>query len=268
MYKIIGVDGQIYGPVTAEQMRQWITEGRANTNTKVQPEGATEWKTLAEYPEFAPFLGNRAALPGPGTPVNPDALVEETLAGGVDLSIGDCISRGWELVKADFWPTVGCCALAYIIIASVGIIAGPVLGGMYFYFLKRLRGQTPTLNDVFAGFTTGFLPLFLCYLVENILIMVGVFLCLIPGIYLAVAWAFAIPLVMDKKLDFWPAMEVSRRVVNKIWWSVFGLVLVEMLLMFLGVLCCLVGVFVAFPVIVAATACAYESIFNRAKNSA
>ncbi len=38
MYKIIGADGKEYGPVTSEQVRQWITEGRANAQTKVQPE--------------------------------------------------------------------------------------------------------------------------------------------------------------------------------------------------------------------------------------
>jgi hypothetical protein len=53
MYKIIGADGKEYGPITAEQVRQWIAEGRANAQTKVLPPGATEWKTVAEVPELA-----------------------------------------------------------------------------------------------------------------------------------------------------------------------------------------------------------------------
>ncbi|MCU0785075.1 MAG: DUF4339 domain-containing protein [Verrucomicrobia bacterium] len=53
MYKIIGADGKEYGPITADQLKQWITEGRANAQTKVLAEGGTEWKTLAEIPEFA-----------------------------------------------------------------------------------------------------------------------------------------------------------------------------------------------------------------------
>jgi len=53
MYKIIGADGKEYGPISAEQVRQWIAEGRASLQTKVLPEGATEWKTLGELPEFA-----------------------------------------------------------------------------------------------------------------------------------------------------------------------------------------------------------------------
>ena len=52
MYKIIGVDGKEYGPITAEQLRQWIAEGRANLQTRVLPDGAAQWVTVADLPEF------------------------------------------------------------------------------------------------------------------------------------------------------------------------------------------------------------------------
>jgi hypothetical protein len=39
MYKIIGADGKEYGPITADQLRAWIVEGRANAQTKVLMEG-------------------------------------------------------------------------------------------------------------------------------------------------------------------------------------------------------------------------------------
>ena len=53
MFKIIGANQVEYGPVSTEQLRQWIAEGRADGNTKAQLEGTTEWKTLREFPEFA-----------------------------------------------------------------------------------------------------------------------------------------------------------------------------------------------------------------------
>ncbi len=53
MYKIIGADGQQYGPVNAEQVRRWLAEGRAAGHTLIQPEGAPDWKPLRELPEFA-----------------------------------------------------------------------------------------------------------------------------------------------------------------------------------------------------------------------
>ena len=49
-YKIIGADSVEYGPVSAEQIRQWIAEGRVDAETKLQAEGSGEWKRLAEVP--------------------------------------------------------------------------------------------------------------------------------------------------------------------------------------------------------------------------
>ena len=53
MYRIVGKDGQQYGPVTAEQLRSWIAENRANAQTLAQAEGTQEWKPLGSFPEFA-----------------------------------------------------------------------------------------------------------------------------------------------------------------------------------------------------------------------
>jgi hypothetical protein len=53
MYKIIGANQVEYGPITADQLRQWIAEGRINAQTLIQPEGATDWKPLSQFPEFA-----------------------------------------------------------------------------------------------------------------------------------------------------------------------------------------------------------------------
>ena len=56
MYKIIGADGREYGPITVDQLRDWIAQGRATAQTKALAEGASEWKPLTEYLEFAPWL--------------------------------------------------------------------------------------------------------------------------------------------------------------------------------------------------------------------
>jgi hypothetical protein len=53
MYKIIGTDGQQYGPISADQIRQWIAERRANAHTLAQGEGSTDWRPLISFSEFA-----------------------------------------------------------------------------------------------------------------------------------------------------------------------------------------------------------------------
>ena len=53
MYKILGADNREYGPITAEQIRQWTQQGRVNANTLVQVAGASEWRRLSAIPELA-----------------------------------------------------------------------------------------------------------------------------------------------------------------------------------------------------------------------
>jgi len=72
MYKIIGADGKEYGPVTAEQLKQWIADGRVNHQTKVLTEGAVEWRTLTEIPELAVVLPIK---PSAGVAARPDTAL-------------------------------------------------------------------------------------------------------------------------------------------------------------------------------------------------
>ena len=64
MYKILGSDQKEYGPATADQVRQWIAEGRVTGQTQVQAAGSSGWKSLSEFHEFAPALAAKVAGPG------------------------------------------------------------------------------------------------------------------------------------------------------------------------------------------------------------
>jgi uncharacterized RDD family membrane protein YckC len=67
MFTIIGGDGKEYGPVTADQIRAWITAGRANLDTKAKPAGTEDWRRLGDFPEFA-APGTPGTLAAPGVP--------------------------------------------------------------------------------------------------------------------------------------------------------------------------------------------------------
>jgi hypothetical protein len=97
MYKIIGADGNEYGPIAAEVLRQWIAEGRADAQTRVLPEGAAEWKVLGALPEFAPLVaagaGPRtapAAMPAVLGPKNNPLAVWGMVMGILALTCGIC----------------------------------------------------------------------------------------------------------------------------------------------------------------------------------
>lgn len=279
MYRIIGADQREYGPASADDVRRWVMQGRANAQTLVRPEGGGVWRTLGSLPEFAGVLAattagsasagaTRDAAPGSDGARSHDDLAAETIARDARYSIEHCLGRGWDMVRSRFWLTVGACIVVWLILAlSVAVpfapllLVGPLTGGLMAMFLKIGRGQPAGMADVFSGFGPRFLPLMLAGLVGTLLTSVGWVLCLLPGLYLWVAWQFAYLLVIDRGLDFWPALETSRRVITNHWWHMLGLLIVCWLLNLLGTLLCLVGVLVTTPIIVGAIVQAYESTF-------
>jgi hypothetical protein len=260
MYKIIGADQQEYGPSSAEELRQWVREGRADGRSMVKAEGSTEWRPLSTYPELAealaesPFAG-RVPPPfaPPSGPVDPQTLVAQSLGAVPELPIGLCLSRGWQLLTENFgllfFATVSV-SLVQVFLARIPIVgvlalffSGVFQGGIYYMFLKRLRGQPAGLGDAWSGFGEHFVQLLIGGIVMLILTFFGLCCCAVPGIYLSVAWAFAIPLIVDKELRFWDAMEVSRKVVTRQWFQVFLLILLAFLPLILYSLCFRVATF-------------------------
>lgn len=65
MYKVMGTDGKEYGPVSADVLREWIAQRRANGQTRVQAVGSTEWKPLADLREFDAALSGAPRSPAP-----------------------------------------------------------------------------------------------------------------------------------------------------------------------------------------------------------
>ena len=242
---------------------------------------ASQVKTAVETIANSEGRGPQAEAPEPKP--DAEALEREVLARDYVLGIRNCLRRGWALVRSDFWPVVGITALILALLSAVSsvgqvshsagnvhfdtsvlgiLLGGPLLGGLYLYFLKKIRGEKVRVETAFSGFSHSLLHLILASFVTGVLTMLG-FLCLIlPGIFLCVSWFFTLPLVIDKRLDFWPAMRLSLRTICKHWWKFLAFLLVLVLFNVCGVLLCLVGVFITLPVSFAALMYAYEDIFN------
>src|SRR5258708_21011747 len=106
-------------------------------------------------------------------------------------------------------------------------------------------------------------------LVVKLLTFLGFLGLILPGIYLLVSWKFTLPLVADKRLRFWPAMGLSRRVVGKHWWKFFGFGLLAFLLNVAGFLfLCGLGGVLTWPFTMAAAAYAYQDIFGAPRQTA
>jgi hypothetical protein len=231
MYRIIGGDQNEYGPASLEDLRQWVLEGRLSSQTLARPEAATDWKPLSDFPEFAEALRRQAEIFPQAAAANPAGTARVT--GPVEpgqrrLRVGRCLSESAQLLTANFGLIAGASALVWLL-AMVAqftpviggliylLVKGVMFGGLYVVILKRIRGYDTNVSEVFSGFGPGFSQLMLVGFLSSFLTGIGLLMCALPGIYLLVAWAMAIPLAADRRLEFWPAMELSRRAVTRVW---------------------------------------------------
>ena len=239
-YKIIGGDHREYGPVSADELRQWIKDGRLNAESQVQSGDGSDWKPLANFPEFADAMRPSAAPPAPDVPpVNAKEWAEEVLAREPELRLGECLSSGASFLAANAGFVVSVVLVAWLLnlvafVPLVGgilhlLLSGVVMGGLYLACLRRMRGEAVSVGDVFSGFKLGFVQLMLAGAISGLLTQFGFLFCLLPGFYLLVAWIFAPALVADKRLEFWSAMELSRKLVTRVWLQVFLLLAVVFL---------------------------------------
>ncbi len=94
-------------------------------------------------------------------------------------------------------------------------------------------------------------------------VLIGIGLLLfIPAIYFGVAYTFAVPLVVEKRAEFWAAMETSRKVVTRQWFAIFALLFVVGLINFLGVCLCGFGLLITVPLSYGVVVAAYNNIFG------
>jgi hypothetical protein len=301
MYSIIGGDSKTYGPVAADEVHRWIREGRADERTKVKEEGSTEWRELGTISAFFPALANVPPKISGRAGLN-------TVATEGSVHIGDCLRRGWQVYRQDPWRITGIIVIVFVaqfLLNSIPIagalfaflLNGPILGGVYFFCMQAIHGQTHGLQDVTSTIKERFLPCFLATTVSSLLAFAPLLVALIPAaglfaasgvvmeelvkhpnlilgiglpllagalamFYLLICWSFAVPIAACTNTDFWESLKLSWRGVRKNFWAYFGLLLALGLINLIGILCLVVGLFVTIPFTFLATMVAYEQIFR------
>lgn len=243
MFNMIGGDGRVYGPVTAEQLREWILDHRANGQTLVQRDGEAQWQPLGAWPEFAEALveaARRYAVPSPAATPHED--IPNALAAEADavpkppgrFGVLDCVSRGWGLLQhhmpvilwASFlvWliPTV-LSFLGFLGALAGWVVSGPLFGGLSALLLKLARGQPAGFRELWSCFDARFVPCLLVWVFTQTITQFGLLLLLVPGIFLATVWVFSLPLAADRRVDFTTALRGSWQMVTPRFFLVLGL---------------------------------------------
>lgn len=180
--------------------------------------------------------------------------------------IGHCLRDGWALYQREPFLLSGAAIIGAVISAIASYIPfahvavhGPLLGGLYVLIMRIDRDQPAGIGNYFDAFSQ-FLPLLLATVVMSILISIGLIALVLPGLYLALAYAFTILNIVDRKMDFWPAMEASRKAVTAHFWQYLVLSLLFLLICFAGALAFGIGLLVAIPVCLAAQYCFYREL--------
>ena len=127
------------------------------------------------------------------------------------------VKDGWALFFANntqFLIAGVICFVVFGIGSSFVIVpllaAGPLLGGIFIMAMNAMEGEEVDVKQM-GAVSDIFLPLLLLGIVSQIIIGFGFLLLILPGILLWGCYLFIYLIFLDKKIDFWPAMEESRK---------------------------------------------------------
>jgi hypothetical protein len=242
---------------------------------------------------------------------------EDILARDYEVDVGESLNQGWTTFKAGMGVMIGVSVLVYITMMAASfalglipipllnslltlLVSAPLMGGLWVFYIKRVRGEDAGVQEGFSGFGPRYWQLVLTNLIPMLIvvgtfIIIGLFLAATVGVgmasrggprlsgpnpamllpvgivgvvaviamvYLSTCWMFAVPLAADKGLKFWPALELSRKVVKKHWWMTFWLLFVAGILAMVGVLACGVGLLFTAPAGFAMIVSHYQKVFG------
>ncbi|MCF8217584.1 MAG: hypothetical protein K9I29_06535 [Bacteroidales bacterium] len=148
----------------------------------------------------------------------------------------------------------------------INISLMPVLISGFFYAARQMdNGKKITINDFFRGFRS-WQNIFIAATFSGLLILLGLFMLVIPGIYLAVAYVFVIPFIVYADFEYWDAMEASRKLVSKNLPNILGLIAVLILINLLGLMLLGIGTLFTLPITYLSVHVAFNKIFAEAKS--
>ena len=192
-----------------------------------------------------------------------------------EVRLSEWIEKGFNLYKQNFGVLVLASLIACVISAvTLGILSGPMFAGMLLITLRLFDNEEPKpeVGQVFKGFDF-FLNSFLFVLVWGVaFFLASLILAFIPflGQILSIflfyaaqtALMFGLFLIVDRKMDFWPASVESFNRVKTNFWPFFGLSVVSGIIGGIGAIVCGIGIVITAPIHACILTVAYRSVFS------
>lgn len=215
-------------------------------------------------------------LAGSGEKINYDEKCQKLIAEDYDFKMGEYISQGFNLFQKDPWQFIGFLFIDMAINIEGSLI--PIIGslamiviqpslmvGFFIVGKKMIHNEPYEFKDFFKGFDF-LLHLFLGNLIRGIFVAIGFVILIIPGIYLAVGYMWVFLFIIFAGKEFWPAMELSRQVITKNWFSFLGFAIVIFLINLVGAIALGIGLFVTIPATLLASLAAFNDIVGTNKD--
>ena len=145
----------------------------------------------------------------------------------------------------------------------INILLYPLGLGFGLLGIRRALGKDTPVSTLWEPYSQ-FIPLIVMFVLMCVLIVAGLLLLILPGIYLAVAYSFAPYLIVEKNMGVWEALETSRKAITAYWWRYFGLMLILLLLCIVGTIPILIGLIWALPIMFIAIGEVFIATFETA----
>ncbi len=183
----------------------------------------------------------------------------------VAIAIYALISIGATLVQEATVGTTGDVATLIEIIITLSLF--PFGVGLGLLGIRRAAGEDTPVSILWEPYSQA-IPLIVMFILMAVLIVAGFFLLILPGIYLSIAYSFAPYLIIEKDMGVWEAMETSRKAITQYWWRYFGLMIIALVLIIIGSIPLLLGLFWALPIVAIATGEVFANTFEIADSVA
>ncbi len=160
--------------------------------------------------------------------------LEKLLSSPLDFDIQQSFAKAWGIYKSQVLLYVSFMMLLlslqgvfvlylreFTLIYSL-LLAPALYAGFYLVANKASQGMPVAYGDFLGGFGYWFLMVSI-WMIGQILVFLGLILLVIPGVYLAVSYMFAVLFGLFGGFDFWNSLEFSRRLVGRNFWKFFTL---------------------------------------------
>lgn len=162
--------------------------------------------------------------------------------------------------------TAGAAILSVLAIAYSILVMGPVDYGVSYAYLKASRTEQLEVKAMFHAFQN-YWNAVLASLLVGVIVVIGLFLLIVPGIIFACKLAFTPYLVVDRKMEVLAAIRTSWSMTSGHAWTVFLIGLLGIPILIGGLLCLGVGVIISGMWIQMAFASLYYAVSQDSESS-